>query len=200
MRVEGRFVGSANAEEAKVVAEAVLRHARDTPGETLGVAAFSVTQRDAIVDAVEALRRASPDTEGFFRDAVAEAFAHGRLEFRRMDLDGAPVAMLINFVASPGSFSFKTAFDEAYARYSPGVLIQLDNLASTSRAGVEWMDSCAAQNHPMIDSLWGERRAVVRVSVPLSGWARRARWGIARGLEDGSAWVRRMRNGARSDG
>ena len=30
----------------------VLRHARETPGETLGVAAFSVVQRDAILDEV----------------------------------------------------------------------------------------------------------------------------------------------------
>ena len=41
--------GGVNAAEAAAVAEAVLRHARDTPGETLGVAAFSVVQRDAIL-------------------------------------------------------------------------------------------------------------------------------------------------------
>ena len=47
----------------------------------------------------------------------------------RLDLDGKPLAMLVNFLTAPGSFSFKTAFDEAFSRYSPGVLIQLDNLA-----------------------------------------------------------------------
>ena len=135
----------------------------------------------------------APGTEGFFRDAVAGAFDAGRLEFRRMDLDGAPVAMLINFVASPGSFSFKTAFDEAYSRYSPGVLIQLDNLSLMERPDIDWMDSCAAENHPMIDSLWAERRAVVRVSVPLSGWRRGAEFRIARTLENGSARLRDAR-------
>ena len=109
------------------------------------------------------------------------------------DLDGAPVAMLINFVASPGGFSFKTAFDEAYARYSPGVLIQLDNLSLMRRPDIEWMDSCAAENHPMINSLWAERRGIVRVSVPLAGWRRGAEFRIARSLENGSARLRDAR-------
>ena len=136
-------------------------------------------------------------TEAFFRDAVVGAQAAGKLEFRRMDLDGRPVAMLINFIAAPGGFSFKTAFDEAYARYSPGVLIQLDNMSSTARPDVEWMDSCAAENHPMIDSLWGQRRAVVRVSVPLGGFGRAMRFRVARALEDGSARFKRMRRAAK---
>lgn len=135
----------------------------------------------------------APDTAAFFRDVVAGAFAAGRLEFRRMDLDGAPIAMLINFIASPGSFSFKTAFDERYARFSPGVLIQLDNLALMSRPDIDWMDSCAAEGHPMIDSLWGERRAIVRVSVPLSGFQRGLEYKVARGLENASAKLRQIK-------
>lgn len=79
-RVEGRFEGSSNAEEARAVADTVLRHARETPGDTLGVAAFSVTQRDAITDAVEALRRESPETEAFFTAHPAEPFFVKNLE------------------------------------------------------------------------------------------------------------------------
>jgi len=133
----------------------------------------------------------SRETEAFFRDALAGALAADRLEFRRMDLDDKPIAMLINFVAPPGSFSFKTAFDEDYARFSPGVLIQLDNLSVMTRSDIAWMDSCAAQNHPMIDSLWGERRSIVRVSVPLSGMRSRLAFEAARALEEGSARLRR---------
>ncbi|WP_439578973.1 AAA domain-containing protein [Elioraea sp.] len=69
VRVDGAFdtggTGT-NAVEAQAVAEAVLAHARQHPKDTLGVAAFSVRQRDAILDAVEALRRDNPDTEPFF--------------------------------------------------------------------------------------------------------------------------------------
>jgi len=80
VRVEGRFAGSSNAAEAEAVARAVMRHARETPGDTLGVAAFSVTQRDAIMDAVEKLRRESPETEPFFSDHADEPFFVKNLE------------------------------------------------------------------------------------------------------------------------
>ena len=69
-----------------------------------------------------------PATEAFFREVVAAAWAAGRLQFLRLDVGGHCIAMLVNFLTPPGSFSFKTVFDEGYARFSPGVLIQLENL------------------------------------------------------------------------
>jgi hypothetical protein len=83
-RVEGGVFDSGgegvNLVEAKALAEAVLRHARETPKDTLGVAAFSVSQRDAILDAVEALRRDSPETESFFTGHADEPFFVKNLE------------------------------------------------------------------------------------------------------------------------
>jgi hypothetical protein len=99
--------------------------------------------------------------------------------------------MLVNFLCPPGSFSFKTAFDEGFAHYSPGVLLQIDNLDILDRPDIAWMDSCAAQDHPMIDSLWTERRSIVRVTVPLKGWRRRIVWALCRALELASARLQR---------
>ena len=73
------------------------------------------------------------------------------------------------------------------------MLIQLDNLQLMSRPDIDWMDSCAAPDHPMIDSLWGERRRVVRVSVPLAGLRRGVEFRVARGLEAASARLRARR-------
>lgn len=82
VRVDGAWEAGAgvNRAEARAVAEAVLRHAKETPGDTLGVAAFSLKQRDAILDAVEALRRESPDTEAFFTAHEHEPFFVKNLE------------------------------------------------------------------------------------------------------------------------
>jgi CelD/BcsL family acetyltransferase involved in cellulose biosynthesis len=127
----------------------------------------------------------NPATEAFFRKALCGAAAAGRLQIRRLDLDGKPIAMLINFLAPPGSFSFKIAYDEAYARFSPGVLLELDNLELLARREIEWMDSCASENHSMIDSLWAERRTIVRVSLPLAGARRRLSFAGWRAIESG---------------
>jgi CelD/BcsL family acetyltransferase involved in cellulose biosynthesis len=130
------------------------------------------------------------ETEAFFRAAVRGAWDAGRLQFRRLEVGGRTIAMLVNFLCAPGSFSFKTVFDEDYARFSPGVLIQLDNLDILAAPGIRWMDSCAAEDHPMIDSLWTERRTIVRVTVRLKGARRGAIFALCRALEIGSARVR----------
>jgi very-short-patch-repair endonuclease len=66
--------------EAQAVAEAVLRHARTTPGLTLGVVAFSAAQRQAVQDALEHLRRQHPETESFFNRHPHEPFFVKSLE------------------------------------------------------------------------------------------------------------------------
>lgn len=116
----------------------------------------------------------NPRTAGWFAATLHGAAARGRLERLSLTLDGAPVAMLANFIAPPGAFSFKTAYDERYARYSPGVLLQRENLDLLAREDIAWCDSCAAADHPMIERIWREKRAMVRVNVAIGGRLRRA--------------------------
>ena len=132
-----------------------------------------------------------PETELFFRETLAAARAAGQLQFLRLDVGGRPIAMLVNLLTPPGSYSFKTVFDEDYARFSPGVLIQIENLKILNRDDIAWMDSCAVDDHPMIDSLWTERRSIVRMTVPLKGIRRSLLFRLCRGLEKGSAALRR---------
>ncbi len=135
----------------------------------------------------------TPATEAFFRTIVHRAFTEGLLDLQRLDLNGRPIAMLVNFQTPPGSWSFKIAYDEELARYSPGVMIELRNLERTLlNASLDWMDSCAVENHPMIDSLWAERREIVQVSIPLSGLRRRAVYASCRAAETGSAVARKL--------
>ena len=133
-------------------------------------------------------------TAQFFRDVISGAHAYGRLDFQRLDLDGRAIAMLINFRTPPGSWSFKIAYDENLARFSPGVLIELENLSYIlGDPQIDWMDSCAAPDHPMINSLWGERRAIIQVTVQLSGAKRSAIFHACRAAEIASAGLRHFR-------
>ena len=45
------------------------------------------------------------------------------------------------------------------------------------RDGIDWCDSCAAADHPMIDHIWRERRLVGRLSIAIGGGLRRALFG-----------------------
>ena len=75
-----RGASATNRIEAKAVAGAVMKHARDWPKLSLGVGAFSVQQRDAIIDELESLRRTDPSLESFFVADVAEPFFVKNLE------------------------------------------------------------------------------------------------------------------------
>jgi CelD/BcsL family acetyltransferase involved in cellulose biosynthesis len=113
-------------------------------------------------------------TARMFRDSLRGAAAHGRLERLTLTLNGRPLAMLATFLTPPGAYSYKTAFAEEFARFSPGVLLQRENLAMLERPGIAWSDSCASADHPMIDHLWRERRSIGRLSIAIGGTLRRA--------------------------
>jgi len=102
----------------------------------------------------------------FFTEALTGAFRHRRLMMLALLRDGRPIAMKCNFLAGAGSFAFKIAFDEACARYSPGVLLELENVRRLhARREIRWMDSCAAPGHPMIEGLWRDRRTIQTLVV-----------------------------------
>jgi CelD/BcsL family acetyltransferase involved in cellulose biosynthesis len=128
-----------------------------------------------------------PATTGFFRAALAGAAAAGKLERLSLTLDRRPIAMLANFVTPPGAYSFKTTYDETFARFSPGVLLQRENLALLAREGVAWADSCAAADHPMIERIWREKREIGRVSVAIGGRARRIAAALLFRAENGAS-------------
>jgi very-short-patch-repair endonuclease len=66
--------------EAQAIADAVMEHVRKYPDKTLGVGAFSVAQRDEILDELEVRRRNSPELEAFFATATEEPFFVKNLE------------------------------------------------------------------------------------------------------------------------
>ena len=112
--------------------------------------------------------------EGDRRFAAAvfrEAFRRGRLFTLGVDLDGIPIARCCSLLAGPGSFAFKTAYDERYADFSPGVLAELDRIAAFhALAGIEWMDSFTGPDNKRLDAMWKDRIAVQASVVPLNRW------------------------------
>jgi hypothetical protein len=60
-------------------------------------------------------------------------------------------------------------------------------MAILERPDIAWSDSCAAADHPMIDHLWRERRAIGRLSIAIGGPVRRALFGRLLRAETGRA-------------
>lgn len=98
----------------------------------------------------------------FFTAAAAAAARRGRLMMLALRVGSRTVAMKCNFLAQDGAFAFKIAYDEDYARFSPGTLLELENVRELHRRPeLRWMDSCAESDHFMANRLWLERRGIV---------------------------------------
>jgi CelD/BcsL family acetyltransferase involved in cellulose biosynthesis len=138
-------------------------------------------------------------TRNFFLAAIAEGLKQGRVEILRLRVGNETIAMLVNFLGDTGSFSFKIAYNEDYARYSPGILIEKANLQRLADPSFSWMDSCAVEDHPMINSLWRARRDIVRIALPRKGLRAAVMFRAARLVETGWSAIKQFRNRGQND-
>lgn len=109
-----------------------------------------------------------------YRAAFAREASHGLAEHdlcrvHSLTLDGRLIASLIVFVEAGIAYTWKTAYDEAYAAFSPGTLLMIEvTRQHLADPDIRFTDSCAAPDHPMISKLWTERKPVGTLLVGLS--------------------------------
>jgi len=98
-----------------------------------------------------------------FARAMLGAFAErGRLQIHELALDDSPIAIGVVLRAGARAFYWKTAYDEGFGDFSPGVQLTLALSRRLEReAGLALVDSCALQDHPMIDRIWPGRIELV---------------------------------------
>lgn len=105
----------------------------------------------------------------FFEDMCRSSMAQGKLHVARITLNARPIAMLVSFISGNCAYAFKIAFDEDYARFSPGAWLMMKVIDSFHHdARVICVDSCAVPDHPMIDHIWAERRQMRAMNVATS--------------------------------
>jgi CelD/BcsL family acetyltransferase involved in cellulose biosynthesis len=113
----------------------------------------------------------------FTRSMLAGLTRQNRLAIHLLERDGEALAIGVVLRAGDRAFYWKTAYDEAYAEYSPGLQLTLELSRLQQRdPAIAATDSCAIEGHPMIDRLWTARLALVDSVIALRpGPARRLR-------------------------
>jgi CelD/BcsL family acetyltransferase involved in cellulose biosynthesis len=136
----------------------------------------------------------NPAIGRFVGSAMTALAADAMARIDRLRLDGRTLAAAITLRHGEAAWFWKIAFDEAYARCSPGVQLTLEVTAALlADARMVRADSCAIEHHPMIDHVWRERIAVSDRLIAVDATAERAFW-VARRLE---AWRYRGRAAAK---
>ena len=116
-----------------------------------------------------------PSTATFVRSMSRFFAKQGVCRIDALELESNPIAMGIVLSANDTAFYWKTAYDETYARYSPGVLFSIDMTIQIMAAGThELINSCAIPDHPMIDHIWRERLEMGDLCIATMGTSPRA--------------------------
>lgn len=107
---------------------------------------------------------ARADTAAFFRESLTRLAAGGRIDIVTLSLPEASFASAVLARADGRVWFYKTAYDERFARFSPGVAL---DLVVTERLladpSVALGDSLATAPDPGFERLWRER-------LPMADW------------------------------
>lgn len=134
---------------------------------TLEAAGWKGRERTAM--AIDRFRAA------FAREAVHRLSEQDLCRVHSLTLDGRVIACLIVFVEQGVAYTWKTAYDENYAAYSPGTLLMIEvTRTHLDDPNIQVTDSCAMPDHPVMSRIWTERRPVGTMVVGLSTEADRA--------------------------
>ena len=109
----------------------------------------------------------------FGRAVLTEAQRRGRLHMVGMDCDARPIVRRLSLLAGEGSYAFKTAYDESYAEYSPGVLAEALSLREFHRLdALRWMDSYTEPGNMVVNRMWKDRLAIESLAIGADAWGR----------------------------
>ena len=104
----------------------------------------------------------------FAREAVNNLAEIDAARIHTIDIDGKAIASMIVLLMNGDAYTWKTAFNEDFARYSPGKILtaqitdwHLDD------ANIVRTDSCAVPDHPIMSRLWQEREAMGTLLIGL---------------------------------
>jgi Acetyltransferase (GNAT) domain len=101
------------------------------------------------------------EVTSFIRGALPTLAAEGKVALHRLLLDGRAIAAAITLHSGDTAWYWKTAYDEAHARFAPGILLSAavtEELADN--AAIVRTDSCAAPGNTTLDHIWSERLAL----------------------------------------
>lgn len=154
--------------EKRLTESGRLEHVAMGPAEDIGrwIEEFLRVEASGWKGAGGSALACSESGRRYFTQITTAAFRRGRLLMLGLDYDGEPIARRCAFLAGDGSFAFKTAYDERFAHYSPGTILEIDSLLQLQGLGrVRWMDSCAAPDNALINRISNERKAIHSLAI-----------------------------------
>jgi hypothetical protein len=105
----------------------------------------------------------------FAREAITNLAEIDAVRIHTINLNGKAIASMVVFIAAGEAYTWKTAYNEDFAKYSPGKLLtarltewHLDD------ANILRTDSCAVSDHPIMSRFWKESEEMGTLVIGLT--------------------------------
>jgi len=108
---------------------------------------------------------AHPATRDFLREVMGTLSQSQRCRIDWLEIDGETIAMGIILSSGEKAYFWKIAYDEGFARYSPGAQLVLE--FTQREIPATFVDSCAQPGQSMIESIWADRLRLSDVILAL---------------------------------
>ena len=133
----------------------------------------------------------------FARRFIGNLAAEGNASVALLRVDGKPIAAQVLLYCGTMAYTWKTAFDAEYAKYSPGVLL-VDKVTEELFAAhkIATIESCSSEKS-FLTHLWSGRRATVDLLADI-GARRSLNFVLAAAAERGYAQLRTLRDRLRA--
>ncbi len=132
-----------------------------------------------------------PHTAAWFREWFPRWAAAGRVVLLCVNVGDSSIAMQCYLRSGDGIFCFRTAYDEAYAKYGPGaMLIAAGTEYLREHTDAQWLDSSSDKGNAFLLELLPERR---NLSTLLIGTGGRLDRGVVSALPAMTTMVERLR-------
>jgi CelD/BcsL family acetyltransferase involved in cellulose biosynthesis len=132
----------------------------------------------------------------FARRWIAALAAHDSASVALLCVDGKPIAAQVLLYSGRMAYTWKTAFDAAFAKFSPGALLIDKASDALFASGTETIESCSPAGSFMAQ-LWTGRRATVDMLIDV-GARKSLTFVLAASGERTYAFARELRDRARA--
>jgi hypothetical protein len=133
----------------------------------------------------------------FTRQWLSNLAAQGNASVALLRVDGKPIAAQVLLYSGSTAYTWKTAFEETYAKYSPGALL-VDKITEQLFAApqIEAIESCSPEGSFMAQ-LWTGRRTTMDLLLDV-GSRRSIGFALTAFAEQGYESLRRLRGKLRT--
>ena len=107
------------------------------------------------------------DSLAFFLEMTDRFGQRDSIRFGRLSLDGVPIAMLADLHSGGHVSGYKTTYDERFAEYSPGSLLEIQNVHWIHELDCTLCDSCTDPDNELINGIYAQRLAFQSIVIGL---------------------------------